>query len=245
MKSNRTRHDRSRFRRCSVEPLEGRYVLATISLIPVDGFLSSEVEANGDRSVFVRPGSTIRVRAEVTDPDAAIDGMRLDLSTSSDELVINNYVGGDFVEGFDAGPDLVLNSEAGDYSVSAASLVLLSLPPPRSLGEFDVTVPSVESNLRYILASNEDLSFLVSGSDSVSIDDFDSLTFVAVRETLEDTSLAVTDGSVSDLVEVVGPEQRNANFGNRRFNRVYPRVELQRTRRNCSQAAVRIRYGDR
>ncbi len=119
---------------------------AAIDLVPGSGTITTE---NGKTVVTVAPGTKLNVSAQVVSSTNPVQGYQLNFSTSSTNLLINNFVPG---AAFPNNADSVLNSAANDFFVAAAFTGELPVPPPRVFGTFDVTAPNTNGD--YPLSAN-------------------------------------------------------------------------------------------
>ncbi|GAA5505666.1 Calx-beta domain-containing protein [Novipirellula caenicola] len=143
--SRRTTSRYVKRRRLFAETLEDRRLLAVIDLLPVVG---SATETEGTTVVSASGGSTIRFEASLTAAEQAVRGFQLNFASSASALEIDEFFES---EDFPVFIDKVINREAGDSVVSSSATAALGVPPTRSLGTFDVTVPDVAGDYRLTL----------------------------------------------------------------------------------------------
>ena len=203
-KTNKRKRDSRR--RVSIENLEDRRLLATLSFTPVDKTLT-------DGTLFVNAGEKFSVRATaLSDSEISVNNHQLNLSNSTAGLTFDNFsaTGSDFSSVTDA-------SFAGDSVVSALVAFgdptrsdVLVVPPPRLLGTFDVTVPTdAAAGAQFTLtASNVAGAFGTSlrpqTGDAFPITDFGDLSIqVGSAPTGVDLELVpVNDANVKSVDEV-------------------------------------------
>ena len=114
---------------------------AVLDLIPVapGGTITEE---NGTTVITVEQGTTVNVTARVlsTPNDTPIQTFQLGFRDSSPELVLNNFVNGDFLNTIDE----TLDSTVGDRVIgSAIADDQQELVPPQTFGTFDVGTPQI------------------------------------------------------------------------------------------------------
>ncbi len=143
--SRRTTRRNVKRRRLFPEMLEDRRLLAVIDLLPVVG---TTTESNGTTVVSASGGSTIRFEATLTAAEQAVRGYQLNFANSDLSLEIDEFFES---EDFPVFIDTIINRDAGDSVVSSSASTAISVPPTRSLGTFDVTVPDVAGDYRLTL----------------------------------------------------------------------------------------------
>ncbi|WP_372725633.1 Calx-beta domain-containing protein, partial [Novipirellula sp.] len=143
--SRRTTRRNVKRRRLFPEMLEDRRLLAVIDLLPVVG---TTTESNGTTVVSASGGSTIRFEATLTAAEQAVRGYQLNFADSDVAIEIDEFFES---EDFPVFIDTIIDRDAGDSVVSSSASTAISVPPTRSLGTFDVTVPDVAGDYRLTL----------------------------------------------------------------------------------------------
>lgn len=181
----------------AMEHLDARRVLATLNLMASDGIATEE---NGTTVVTLEAGTTTNVTAVVDSSELAVQGYQLNFSNSNSSLVIGNFSGG---TDFPIEADATLNSAGNDFFIASAVVGELDVPPTRTFGSFEVTIPNVPGDYRLTsnLVNGGELNNTIlstSGGASIPITDFGDLVFRVEGENLPVVSLSPTTAIQSE-----------------------------------------------
>ncbi|EMI19186.1 Na-Ca exchanger/integrin-beta4 [Rhodopirellula maiorica SM1] len=186
-------------RRLGAELLEDRCLLAAIDLLPVVG---NSTEFDGTTVVSASGGSTVRFEALLTAAEQAVRGFQLNFASSAPALEIDAFFES---EDFPVLIDNVINRSVGDSVVSSSAEAAIGIPPTRSLGTFDVTVPDVAGDYRLtldaIVGNSARRTLVVDGeSNALPITDYGDviLRVSDASETVVSTTLA-TQSQLEDV----------------------------------------------
>ncbi|WP_186775339.1 Calx-beta domain-containing protein [Rubripirellula tenax] len=150
---------------------------AVLDFLPVG--IDVVEQTDGSSLAVVEGGQTVRVNASITSSELPVLGFQLNFGNSTTELGFANYdAGSDFT--FAADP--TLDSASGDRFVSGGATTAFSVPPTRSFGSFDVTIPTDPGFYRLTAAFTDgdetENSLLATADDqSLAITDFGDLVF--------------------------------------------------------------------
>ncbi|MFG0260830.1 MAG: Calx-beta domain-containing protein [Novipirellula sp. JB048] len=145
--SRRTTRRNAQRRRLRAELLEDRRLLAAIDLLPP--FQATQEE--GITIVHASGGSTVRFEASLISAEQSVRGYQLNFANSDASLLIDEFLQS---EDFPESIDVMIDRGQGDSIVSSSAETAISVPPTRSLGSFDVTVPRFAGDYRLTIDSD-------------------------------------------------------------------------------------------
>lgn len=145
---------------------------ASLDLVPSSGTVRSE---NGITVVTVVAGTTVNVTGQITNSDQEVQTYRLDLGGSDAALTLNHFVVG---TDFPSVVDESLDSTVSDRFVSSGLSGSLAVPPIRSIGSFDVTVPDAAGDYRLTATSATTMTAVLNSvGEAMTITDFGDVIF--------------------------------------------------------------------